>query len=87
MPVTAGSGARYVSAAVGGVPRGAEGSRELLEGVFGAVRRGFSRCPLAVGRMRPVLALSSHLLSGDTLRGACFRDVSTRERHCFARGR
>lgn len=49
MPMTAGSGARYFSARPGGggpLQRG--GSRELLEGVFGAVRRGFSRCPLAV---------------------------------------
>ena len=62
-------------------------SRELLEGVFGAVRRGFSRCPLAVGRMRPVLALSSHLLVGCTLRGSCFRPVTVRERCHFLRER
>ena len=37
--------------------------------------------------MRPVLALSSHLLSGVTLRGACFRPVTARERRCFARER
>ena len=37
----------------------------------------------AVGRMRPVLALSSHLLSGDTLRWPCFRRVIARERYRF----
>ena len=82
--VTVAAGARYFSARWRGWPvvrRG--GSRELLEGVFGAVRRGFSRCPLAVGRMRPVLALSSHLLSGATLRGPCFRPVTSRERYRF----
>lgn len=42
-------------------------SRELLEGAFFAVRRGFSNSPLAVTRMRRVLTLSTHLLSGRRL--------------------
>lgn len=49
MPVTVGAGARYFLVRVRGCPvTWRKGSRELLEGVFGAVRRGFSRCPLTV---------------------------------------